>query len=158
PEVKIAGVIFNRVAGDDHYRILADAIRSVPILGWLPADPSIQIPERHLGLRTAKEQETASRIHAIGEFFMKHINLEPILAVGAVYDRPGRSQSASADKRWHSSKRVALAHDKAFSFYYHANRMVLEDAGAEIIEFSPLEDREAPEADLLYIGGGYPEL
>src|SRR5262249_51306365 len=53
---------------------------------------------------------------------------------------------------------VALAQDKAFSFYYHANRLALEEAGAEIVEFSPLADRELPEADLLYIGGGYPEL
>jgi cobyrinic acid a,c-diamide synthase len=53
---------------------------------------------------------------------------------------------------------VALAHDKAFSFYYHANRLALEAAGAEIVEFSPVSDQEVPEADLLYIGGGYPEL
>jgi len=56
------------------------------------------------------------------------------------------------------AKRVALAHDKAFSFYYHANRLELESAGAEIIEFSPLSDSEVPEADLVYLGGGYPEL
>ena len=57
-----------------------------------------------------------------------------------------------------SNRHVALAHDKAFSFYYRANRLVLEDAGARIIEFSPISDREVPDADLLYIGGGYPEL
>jgi cobyrinic acid a,c-diamide synthase len=53
---------------------------------------------------------------------------------------------------------VAIAHDQAFSFYYHANRMALEEAGARIVEFSPLADSEVPEADFLYLGGGYPEV
>jgi cobyrinic acid a,c-diamide synthase len=57
-----------------------------------------------------------------------------------------------------SAARVAIANDKAFSFYYHANRMALEEAGARIVEFSPLADREVPEADFLYLGGGYPEI
>ena len=53
---------------------------------------------------------------------------------------------------------VALARDRAFSFYFRANRYELERAGGQVIEFSPLADRELPEADFLYIGGGYPEL
>ena len=155
PDVKISGVIFNRVAGEGHYQILADAVKDVPLVGWLPANPSIEIPERHLGLLTAQEESAASRIGAIGEFFAKHISLDAVLSsVGAVCDRPGRSQSAPTAQ----TKRVALAHDKAFSFYYQANRIALEEAGAKIIEFSPLSDRELPEADVLYIGGGYPEL
>src|SRR5204862_221866 len=85
-----------------------------------PAAPSIEIPERHLGLFTAKEEVTALRVRAIGDFFDAHIDIANILdAVGAVYDRPGRSQSAPTVK----TQRVALAHDKAFSFYYHANRL-----------------------------------
>ena len=79
PRIKIAGVIFNRVAGDGHYRILADAVTDTPILGWLPADTSVEIPERHLGLFTAKEERTVARIRAIGRFFEKHINLDAIL-------------------------------------------------------------------------------
>ena len=155
PGLKIAGVILNRVAGEKHFRMIEDAVRDVPILGWLPANPSIEIPERHLGLFTAKEEVTALRVRAIGDFFDAHIDIANILdAVGAVYDRPGRSQSAPTVK----TQRVALAHDKAFSFYYHANRLELESAGAQIIEFSPLSDAEVPEADLLYIGGGYPEV
>jgi cobyrinic acid a,c-diamide synthase len=150
--VKIAGVIFNRVAGEGHYRILADAVKETPILGWLPVNPSIEMPERHLGLFTAKEEGTASRIRAIGEFFAKHINIDPILS--AKPSPPGKVQTRQRQVR----ARVALAHDKAFSFYYHANRIALEEAGGEIIEFSPLADREVPEADFLYIGGGYPEL
>ena len=153
PAVKIAGVIFNRLAGAGHHRILADAVADTPILGWLPEDSSIGIPERHLGLFTAHEDMTTARIGAIGAFFEKHINAE------AVLDRlPPASSLSFVQGASRKGKRVALARDKAFSFYYHANRIALEQAGAEIIEFSPLMDREVPEADLLYIGGGYPEI
>ena len=78
-QVEIAGVIFNRVAGEGHYRILEDAVRDIRIFGWLPMNPSIEIPERHLGLFTAKEELTASRIRAIGEFFEEHIDLDTIV-------------------------------------------------------------------------------
>ena len=170
PDVKITGVLFNRVGGEGHYRILADAVKDLPLLGWLPADPSIEITERHLGLLTAEEELAASRIRAIGEFFEKNISVDAVLSsVGAVCDRRARLGLLAERKRDSAqpkelfaptarTKRVALAHDKAFSFYYQANRMALEEAGAEIIEFSPLSDLELPEADLLYIGGGYPEL
>jgi len=158
PGVKISGVLFNRVAGEGHYRILADAVKDVPLIGWLPTDPSIEIPERHLGLLTAEEELAASRIQAIGEFFEKHISVDAILSsVGAVRKRDS-AQPKELSAPTARTKRVALAHDKAFSFYYQANRMALEEAGGEIIEFSPLSDHELPEADLLYIGGGYPEL
>src|SRR5262249_14998202 len=89
--VKIAGVIFNRVAGEGHYRMLADAVSDVPVLGWLPANPGVEIPERHLGLLTAKEDLAASRIRALGEFIAEHINLDLVLSASAVYERPGRS-------------------------------------------------------------------
>lgn len=154
PHIKISGVIFNRVAGEGHYRILADAVIGTPVLGWLPADSSIEIPERHLGLFTAKEELTVARIRAIGEFFQKHINVDAFIrALSAKTLLRPAPENVSTPK-----KRVALAQDKAFSFYYHANRFELERAGARIIEFSPLTDQQVPEADLLYIGGGYPEL
>src|SRR5207253_2905218 len=75
PRVKLAGVIFNRLGGEGHYRILADAVTDVPILGWLPVNPEIEIPERHLGLFTAKEDLVRHRIRAIGEFFEAHIDV-----------------------------------------------------------------------------------
>jgi len=154
PGIKISGIIFNRVAGEGHYRILADAVIDTPVLGWLPSDVSIEIPERHLGLFTAKEDLTVARIDAIGEFFQKHINIDALLDA-----LPTRTLFAPAPENAPApEKRVALAHDKAFSFYYHANRFELERAGARIIEFSPLADQQVPEADFLYIGGGYPEL
>jgi cobyrinic acid a,c-diamide synthase len=162
PAVKIAGIIFNRVGGAGHFRMLEDAVGGVPILGCLPVDPSIEIPERHLGLLTAPEV-TAAKIQEIGEFVEERVDVAEILStngsVGAVYDRPrSRTLDISGGHRPPLQIRVAIAQDKAFSFYYHANRLALEEAGAQIIEFSPLRDTQLPDADLLYIGGGYPEL
>src|SRR5207247_10653070 len=73
PAVKIMGVILNRVAGEKHYRLIADAVRSCAILGWLPADPSIDLPERHLGLFTAKEELRLWSIRAVGDVFQAQV-------------------------------------------------------------------------------------
>src|SRR5207237_373116 len=120
----------------------------------LPVNPEIEIPERHLGLFTAKEDLVRHRIRAIGEFFEAHIDVRKF-GDRHLISEPQEIRCLSPN---FLSPRVALAHDKAFSFYYQANRMELERAGAEIVEFSPLSNRTLPEADLLYIGGGYPEL
>jgi cobyrinic acid a,c-diamide synthase len=158
-DVSIAGAIFNRVGGEGHYRMLADAVPDVPVLGWLPVNPLVEIPERHLGLLTAPEV-TTGKIRAIGEFAEKHLDIDRIVSsLGAVYDRTSFVESGkSARSQTVPTVRVAIAQDEAFSFYYQANRIALQDAGATIVEFSPLRDHEVPDADLLYIGGGYPEL
>jgi cobyrinic acid a,c-diamide synthase len=156
PDVKVSGIILNRVSGERHYRILSDALKTIPILGWLPPDDSVEIPERHLGLLTAKEATTIARTAHIAEFFAQHIDLDAILSAAASIDSRSPLPAGPRPAR---TKRLALAHDRAFSFYYRANRMSLEEAGAEIIEFSPLADNALPDAvDLLYLGGGYPEL
>jgi cobyrinic acid a,c-diamide synthase len=155
PQLRIAGVIFNRVAGNGHARILRDAVRDVPILGCLPPDPSLEIPERHLGLLTGQEELAAERIQAIAERFERYIDVEAFVTA---LPRIGYLKTPASHTRTGVRKRVALAHDKAFSFYYQANRLELQRAGGEIVAFSPLVDREVPEADFLYIGGGYPEL
>jgi cobyrinic acid a,c-diamide synthase len=135
-------------------------------------------------------EDGGERIHAIGEFFEKHVSVNGILERIGEHSPPRRggedapseakAQTGWSDRHSHgfaelttpalraapplrggecaANKRVAVACDKAFSFYYHANLSALRDTGAEILEFSPISDKEVPDADLLYIGGGYPEL
>jgi cobyrinic acid a,c-diamide synthase len=185
PHLDFAGVILNRVGGAGHFEILKDALDGFPILGWLPSEPAIEIPERHLGLMTAAESLPEERIQRIAEFLERHLDIPRLILALETEPSPGASRrplpegegslslsSASEASRAPlppgevgpkgrvrvSRPRVALAYDKAFSFYYEANRLELEANGAEIVEFSPLSDRAVPEADLLYIGGGYPEL
>jgi cobyrinic acid a,c-diamide synthase len=166
PRIEIGGIILNRVGGQGHYEILVDALAGFPVLGWLPSEPAIEIPERHLGLMTAAEEIPPMRIRSIAEFVERCIDIPRFIealpeieppqtsttTVGAVSDRPIEQRMRPHPVR------VALAHDQAFSFYYDANRLELERAGAEIVQFSPLWDAALPEADFLYIGGGYPEL
>jgi cobyrinic acid a,c-diamide synthase len=160
PEVKIRGVIFNKVAGRTHYALLRDAVesacRTAP-LGYLPRDQRIQIPERYLGLFTAGEDLLPdSNLALLAEIAEGHIDLEKLLESAASFGAPSSTgHSAPASSR----VRVGVARDRAFCFYYEDNLDALRAAGAEIVEFSPLQDAALPaRLDALYFGGGYPEL
>ncbi len=178
-----AGVIFNRVSSKRHFDMLKRAIRKVPVLGYLPYDRDFEIKERHLGLMTAQESHLSQRdIDRLGKTVLEHIDVKDIIdrsVVGAgprgrhsagVRPSAGRlknlkdvdsSPSAQNDRIKTGPSpniRIALAYDRAFCFYYEDNLDALRDAGAEIIKFSPLQDKRLPEADVLYLGGGYPEV
>jgi cobyrinic acid a,c-diamide synthase len=164
-ELRLAGVILNRVAGERHYEMLREAIESsckAKILGWLPLEPAIAIPERHLGLQGAAEQAADGQEAAIGAFGVlaaKHLDLDGLFELECGLEmvgvEPARvSTSASVD-----AVRVGVPSDHAFSFYYEDNLDLLREQGAEIVRFSPLTDASLPSGlDGLYFGGGYPEL
>ena len=160
PEVKVLGVIFNKVAGPTHYALLRDAVESscgaVP-LGYLPRDQRIQIPERYLGLFTAGEDLLPdSSLALLAEIAEEHIDLKMLLKSAASFGPPPIAEaSAPASSR----VRIGVARDRAFCFYYEDNLDALRAAGAEIVGFSPLTDTALPAGlDALYFGGGYPEL
>lgn len=174
----IAGVIFNRVASDNHFKRLKDSAQDVTVLGYLPRDLDFEIPHRHLGLTVAEENPlTEKNIGRLADAVLKHIDIDGITHLKML---PPPSPSALPIKgggRLISSLfpcgrglgrgvfsssppiKVAIAYDKAFCFYYEDNLDLLKNAGAEIITFSPLSDSVIPNtADAIYIGGGYPEL
>lgn len=161
----LAGVILNRVASERHFKMLETAILSscrIPVLGWLPREPLIAIPERHLGLRTAEESEDQAgaeqetdRLAALAE---KHLDLETLLSLecGLSFECV---RSLGYERAAEPSVRIGVARDHAFSFYYEDNLDLLRQHGAEIVSFSPMLDASLPEnLDALYLGGGYPEL
>jgi cobyrinic acid a,c-diamide synthase len=162
PEIKFAGIVLNHVGSDRHYRMLEVAIRSVtmtPLLGRIATDPTIAIPERHLGLHTTEETTSAeNRLAAFARAGREHLDLTPLLGLarqGALVT----SDVAPALHVEHTHVRIGIAWDKAFSFYYEDNFDLLRENGAEIVPFSPLVDAELPQnLDGLYFGGGYPEL
>ncbi len=164
PAVRVVGVIFNRVGGAAHYQLLKDAVaantKSVP-LGYLPGDERIRIPERYLGLFTAGEGLVSeSMLSLLGELAEESIDLDKLLESATVraLPREALSQDTPPAATIHSI-RLGVARDKAFCFYYQDNLDALREAGAEIVEFSPLHDPKLPAAlDALYFGGGYPEL
>jgi cobyrinic acid a,c-diamide synthase len=159
-EMPLAGVILNRVAGEGHYRMLEAAIVAccrTPILGWLPVEEAIAIPERHLGLQTAEEATgTDGLIEILARLAEQHLNVDAMLNLSC-----GLELTSSAPLRLDAgpSIRVGVARDRAFSFYYEDNLDLLRQQGATIVPFSPLADAKLPgELDALYLGGGYPEL
>jgi cobyrinic acid a,c-diamide synthase len=158
PGVRIAGVILNRVAGEGHAAMCRTAIESmtgVPVVGWLPRDPAIGIPERHLGLLQAEEHTID--FDRLVKLVATHIDLDALVAIArtaAPLDVP--SPQIRPTRR---SAVIGIARDAAFSFYYEDSLDLLRAYGADIRFFSPLTDAAPPDdAGLLYFGGGYPEL
>lgn len=156
PSVKVAGVIFNRVGSASHYSYLEAAAKDVCVepLGYLPRNSDITINERHLGLNTSAEYDRESLIDAMADHIEKTVNIERLLEVARI-DLPEVEAVQQATEK--SDKVIAVARDEAFNFIYHANIEALARHG-EVRYFSPLHDRELPEADLVYLAGGYPEL
>jgi cobyrinic acid a,c-diamide synthase len=160
PKLRVAGVVLNRVAGPTHYRLLREAIESscqATLLGYLPGDERIRIPERYLGLFTASEDVLPdSVLTLLGDLAATHINLEKLKECASAFT-PETEPKGTIDPQ--IRVRVGVARDRAFCFYYEDNFDALRAAGAEIVEFSPLRDQSLPEdVDALYFGGGYPEL
>jgi cobyrinic acid a,c-diamide synthase len=162
PGVDLVGVILNRVGSDGHLQVTAEAILAatgLPVLGSLPNDPALAVPERHLGLVPAGEggiaSQTLDRLAALVE---TRFDLDALwrIAVSAVDLEPLELPVAPAVG---SHPRIAVAQDPAFGFYYQDAFDLLRDCGAEVAPFSPLVDTALPpDTRGLYIGGGFPEL
>jgi cobyrinic acid a,c-diamide synthase len=161
PAVQIAGVILNRLGGVGHYRYLRPAIEreGVDLLGYLPKTPHLNIPERHLGLLPAAEEDRVTPLlEQLVELVEQHIDLDHILSLAQT--APPLALPAPPQATPHSSRlRIAWAQDEAFHFAYQENRDRLRAAGADLIAFRPLHDPSLPEAiDGIWIVGGFPEL
>ena len=152
-DVKVAGVFANRLAGDGHYQLLAASLAAeLPCLGWLPRDADIALPDRHLGIVQAREiaDLDARLTQAAHALRLTHETLPPTVDFSPV--------ECDAIPQTLQGVRVAVARDAAFSFLYAANLDLLRALGAELRFVSPLTDEALPEADALYLPGGYPEL
>lgn len=164
PDVQVAGVLFNRVSGEGHYRLLKDAVEAetnLAVVGYLQPDPAFTLPDRHLGLVTAIEQSSHDLYARLGQAAAKTVDLDHIEALacsGENLEGPPSTSAVTIDSSASPPVRVGVAHDSAFCFYYTKNLELLEAEGAELVMFSPLRDQVLPEVDLLYLGGGYPEL
>ncbi len=157
---QIAGVLLNRVS-PMLYPSLAETITKetgLPVFGYLPVMEDCAVESRHLGLVTAAEiedlQEKLDRLAAQAE---KTVDLDGLLALART--APDLKDRLPELEVVAGNPRIAVAKDKAFCFYYADSLRVLEDLGAELVEFSPLTDRALPAGTQgLYLGGGYPEL
>jgi cobyrinic acid a,c-diamide synthase len=168
PGVGIAGVILNRVASPRHERLARTGFveAGLHVLGVIPRQNTIALPERHLGLVQAGEIEGLSAcLDALADLAEAHLDIESLLKIcladKASVHAPNRD-GVSSEMVAHfipPGQRIALAQDPAFSFIYPHLLKAWREAGAEIMPFSPLAD-EAPDAssDVVWLPGGYPEL
>ena len=181
PDLKFAGLVLNRVASDRHLELLQDALQplNLPILGVLRRDEAVTIPDRHLGLIPAEELPNLhAAIDKLADLAAVSFDWEQLLPLLAATRNGGGEGSEQLSGR-HSlpsdmvtqkddvvnslgkqfGVRIAVARDRAFNFYYQDNLDLLEELGAELVFWSPLDDSVFPDnVQGLYFGGGFPEV
>jgi cobyrinic acid a,c-diamide synthase len=154
PDLPFAGVLANRVGTVRHAQLLEGSLtEGLRWYGALSRETGIELPSRHLGLVQASElNDLDARLDAAAEALAStcEVALPPAVTFAAPH--------SSAVESWLMGVRIAVAHDEAFAFLYGANLDLLRAMGAELLFFSPIRDQQLPEADSLYLPGGYPEL
>lgn len=154
--VNIAGVILNCVS-ESFYNLLKPAIEmhcNLKVFGYVPKDEKLNLESRHLGLVQSIEVGNLNeKINYLAGLIEQHINLDEIIQ--------SFKEVKKFEDNYHLTKRnkkIAIAYDEAFRFYYKENLELLEEVG-EVVYFSPIRDKKLPEGiDFLYLGGGYPEV
>lgn len=151
---KIKGVILNKI-NKDMYLLLKEKIEEyidIEVLGYLPQDISLEVESRYLGLMQVYENDECEElISQAAEAVEKTLSIDRILELANSIDVHPYEYEKKRDIK------VAIAYDQAFNFYYNENLNLLENI-CEVEFFSPIRDKKVPPADLIYIGGGYPEL
>lgn len=164
PTLDLAGFILNRVGSARHADLVkreVEAVTGRPVLGALPKSAEVELPERHLGLIPSSELGRAEAVVGrLGELVAEHLDLDTLLRLAeATPPPPVEVDELFPTEPRQPSRRLAVARDEAFSFYYEDNLDLLAAHGAELAPFSPLRDEALPAgADGLYLGGGFPEL
>ena len=177
PKLQFAGVVLNRVGSDRHLELLQDALEplSLPVLGVLRRQDNITIPDRRLGLVPTEELSNLNslidKMADLAAVCFDWEQLLPLLAkpllAAPINVRISSEQDARTPKKPFlenrdapkKSVRIAIARDRAFSFYYQDNLDLLQQLGAELVFWSPLSDRQLPHnIQGLYFGGGFPEV
>ncbi|MDH3973969.1 MAG: cobyrinate a,c-diamide synthase [Deltaproteobacteria bacterium] len=160
-DVNIGGVIFNRVGSEGHFKILKEAVESsssVKVLGYLPREEEISIAERHLGLVMPLKNHQRDE-EKIATLLEQTVNVDELLKISHIDVDMSRESGVEDKMQPESTPLIAVARDSAFCFYYEENLHILREAGARLVNFSPIHDRSLPEQTTgIYIGGGYPEL
>ena len=163
PQVKVAGVLLNGIASPRHLdycrRPIEQAV-GLPVVGYLPRRDDLQLPERHLGLVPEVEGPVAAEFFdRLAAQVEETVNLDLLLRLAEAPDPPAVDPVLFPPEPQPRRAVVAVARDRAFSFYYQDALDLLSAWGAEVVPVSPLEDASLPDGcGALYLGGGFPEL
>ncbi|MFH8886489.1 cobyrinate a,c-diamide synthase [Streptomyces californicus] len=172
PQVRIGGVILNKVASDRHEALLRDALdeSGLPVLGVIRRAPQVATPSRHLGLVPVAERgaEAVDAVRAMGERVRAGCDLDALMALArtapALPDAPWEpayapAREASGPVADGPRPVVAVAGGAAFTFAYAEHAELLAAAGAEVVTFDPLRDEKLPAGTAgIVVGGGFPEV
>ncbi len=158
PDVKIAGVILNRLGSAGHEAMIAEALNriNIPILGRIRREEALIAPERHLGLTPVAEHNARNLVSRMADSVAKQVSLPAIAAIAR--SAPPLALSPVSLDSGTKDVRIGVASDEAFSFYYGESMSILENLGAELVPFSPLNDTDIPLVDGIIFGGGFPEM
>lgn len=154
--LNIVGVIFNRVASENHYQFLKDAAEDAGVesLGYIPKREQLSVPSRHLGLSLEELERLDAFPEAVADLVEQYVDVDRLLALCAS-PRPVAPTEVPTDK---GQMNIAVAEDEAFNFAYPENIRALERLGT-VQRFSPLRDKHLPkDCEILYLPGGYPEF
>ena len=167
PDVKLKGVVLNRVAGPRHENILRQSIEyhcGIPVIGAIRKLKTSAFPERHMGLVPTPEHGWAEKsISAARDIVTQNVDLDALIQIaedhtGIMNEKVEPDTLSVAQKvSTQPAPRIGVIRDSAFQFYYQENLDALQSAGAELVYISALVDPVLPEIDGLYIGGGFPE-
>lgn len=166
PDLNVAGIILNRVAGSRQEALITNAIEKycdTIVVGSVPKLQDTVFPERHMGLVPYQEREHAEKaISWTRETVEKHLQLDAIWRIASEAEDieiKFRSQTPGATvKAGNDSPQIGFIRDKAFWFYYPENLEQLERMGAQLVEINAISQNILPQLDALYIGGGFPEI
>ncbi|MEH1942409.1 MAG: cobyrinate a,c-diamide synthase [Nostoc sp.] len=162
PRIKIAGLVLNRVGSDRHLSLLKDSLEplQLPILGVLRRQDNITIPDRHLGLvPTAELPELNALIDRLADLGDTCFDWQRLLPLLKSESLPSTDAINRVSPYSSFPVKIAVARDRAFNFYYQDNLDLLQQLGAELVFWSPLEDAAIPkDVRGMYFGGGFPEV
>ncbi|MBU0582271.1 MAG: cobyrinate a,c-diamide synthase [Alphaproteobacteria bacterium] len=158
-DVRIAGVVLNRLGSERHRKLAGEAIHALglPVVGGILRDPTLSLPERHLGLVQAGEHaDLQKHLDRLADMVEASLDIDAILALATPLEPPLADFKNALPP---PGQRIALACDAAFTFLYPHHALTWRAVGAEIVPFSPLADEAPPpDCDVCWLPGGYPEL
>jgi cobyrinic acid a,c-diamide synthase len=161
--VNLKGVVINKPSSLHHYQIVKDAIEKyagIQVLGYLPKTAGIELKSRHLGLVQSSETKNLPEIvDSLADLIEENVDLDLLLKMANETSLWEFEAPCAPEEIKEAEIKIAVAQDQAFSFYYHENLTMLRRLGAELVFFSPIQDKSLPQDCCgVYIGGGYPEV
>jgi cobyrinic acid a,c-diamide synthase len=162
-KIDIKGVLLNRAGSERHAgkaRLAVEKLAKMDVVGVIPRDKRIEIPERHLGLVPAYEKRRLNRLfNTLAELMEEYVDVDKIIRIakGAKSVKNVKEPPVLSPKKQIPTK-LGIIRDKCFSFYYQNNLDAFSAAGAELKFIDSLKDKKLPDINALYIGGGFPEV